>query len=149
MSLDNEFFEEKSRFSIEAFEDWENEEYQPFLSELRKFLWGICFVSIILSILVIPWNESAMGIIMSFFFPCYEGKILEQSFRDDLERGTRLRRFPYWKNMSPGRKRLLKRISILWTLFRQPRPNSNKSLKNKRSPSIITTSLWERSSRFR
>ena len=95
MSLDNEFFEEKSRFSIEAFEDCENEEYQPFLSELRNFLWGICFVSIILSILVIPWNESAIGIIMSFFFPCYEGKILEQSFRDDLERGTRLRRFPY------------------------------------------------------
>ena len=49
------------------------------LSELRKFLWGVCFVSIILSILYIPWNEGATGIIMSFFYPWYEGKIHDHS----------------------------------------------------------------------
>ena len=49
-----------------------------FLSEFRKFLWGLCFIFLILSILYIPWNESATRI---------KGKILDQSFRDDIEKG--------------------------------------------------------------
>lgn len=76
-----------------------------YLSELRKFLWGVCFVSIILSILYIPWNEGATRIIMSFFSPWYEGKILDQSFRDDIEKGDAAAALAVLKKYEPWEKK--------------------------------------------
>lgn len=57
------------------------------LEHARKPVWGLCFVSAILFVMVFPLTDAGMKFCLGFFSPWYEGKLLNRSFEESVERG--------------------------------------------------------------
>lgn len=57
------------------------------LEHARKPIWGLCFVSAIVFIMVFPMTDVGMKFCLGFFSPVHEGKLFNRSFRESVDAG--------------------------------------------------------------
>lgn len=75
------------------------------LEHTRKPVWGLCFVSAILFVMVFPLTGTGMKFFLGFFSPWYEGELLNHSFEESVERGDYVTALKIMEEFEPWEKK--------------------------------------------